>query len=153
MNEFLFQLSFYVAVPFWALMILAPTATITRRVIGSPLIVIPTVVVCLILIVPILDDFTRLVVNPDLAALQQYVTSPAALAGLWAQIIAWDLLVGRWMYLDARIRGVPVWISSPVLFLTVLFSPVIVPIYLLAIRPFYRPASPVETEEHVVASA
>lgn len=151
MNEFLFQLSFYVAVPFWLLMILAPTAGITRRIIASPLIVLPTVIVCLILIVPILGDFTRLVVNPDLAALQEYVTSPQALAGLWAQIIAWDLLVGRWLFLDARMRGVPVWISSPVLVLTVLFSPVIVPIYLLAIRPFHQPTTPAPTEEHVAA--
>lgn len=131
MTEFLFTLSFLAAAPFWALMILAPAWSTTTRIASSPLIVVPSLTVCLILVVPIFPDFWTLVTRPDLAALQEYVTRPEALAGLWAQVIAWDLMVGRWMYLDSRRRGISPWLMAPVLFLTVLLSPFVVPLYLL----------------------
>ena len=41
----LFTLTFPLAAPFWALMILAPGWSVTRRVIGSPLIAVPPVLV------------------------------------------------------------------------------------------------------------
>lgn len=131
MTEVLFSLSFLAAAPFWALMIVAPTWRVTTRIINSPLIVVPSLLVCLILVLPLFPDFWALVIAPDLAALQQYVARPEALAGLWAQVIAWDLMVGRWMYLDSRNRGLSPWVMGPVLFLTVLLSPFVLPVYLV----------------------
>ena len=141
MTEFLFQLSFLLAAPFWALMILAPAWRRTRAVAASPLVVVPALAVCLVLLAPVLPAFAELVTRPDLAALQEYVRSPEALAALWAQVIAWDLMVGRWMYLDARERGVPAWAVSPLLLLTVFASPLTVPVYLVARHVLAAPAA------------
>ncbi|NRQ36210.1 DUF4281 domain-containing protein [Nonomuraea sp. NN258] len=118
-------------------MILAPTWSFTRRIAGSPLMVLPTLAVDLVLLVPLLGDFWPVVTRPTLAGLQQLVADPRALAALWAQIIAWDLLVGRWMYLDSREHRVHPLLMAPLLVATVLLSPLALPIY-LAIRRGYR---------------
>lgn len=131
MTATLFQLSFLAAAPFWALMILAPTWSVTRRIAASPLIVLPSLAVCLVLIVPLLGDLWPVVANPTLDGLRAYVADPRALAGLWAQIIAWDLLVGRWVYLDSRERNVNPWLMAPLMVGTVLLSPLFLLVYLL----------------------
>ncbi|MEU7895730.1 ABA4-like family protein [Nonomuraea sp. NPDC049152] len=137
MTAFLFDLSFYVAAPFWALMILAPTWRVTRLVAGSPLIVLPAVAVNLVLLVPLLSGFWPVVTQPSLEGLRRLVADPDAPAALWAQIIAWDLFVGRWMYLDSRERKVHPLLMGPVLAFTILLSPIGLPIY-LALRLAYR---------------
>ena len=62
------------------------------------------------------------------------LAEPAAVTAVWAQVIAWDLFVGRWMYLDVRARAVHPLLMSALLVLTVLLSPIGLPLY-LAIRP------------------
>jgi hypothetical protein len=136
-DDLLFDLSFLLAAPFWALMILAPTWRVTRKVAGSPLVVLPAVAVNLVLLVPVLGDFWPVVTRPTLAGLRELVADPRALAALWAQIIAWDLLVGRWMYLDSRERGVHPLLMAPLMVLTILLSPIALPIY-LALRAGHR---------------
>jgi hypothetical protein len=131
MTSFLFDLSFYVAAPFWALMILAPSWRVTRLIAGSPLIVLPAVAVNLVLLVPLFADFWPVVTQPSLEGLQELATRPEALAALWAQIIAWDLFVGRWMYLDSRDRSIHPLVMAPVLVFTILLSPIGLPVYLL----------------------
>jgi hypothetical protein len=46
-------------------------------------------------------------------------------------MIAFDLFVGRWSWLDSRTRGVPALIMSPVLLLTILLGPLGLLAYLL----------------------
>jgi hypothetical protein len=146
-TTFLFDLSFYVAAPFWALMILAPTWRVTRRVIGSPLIVLPAVAVTLVLLVPRLGAVWPVVSRPSLEGLESLTSDPGALAALWAQIIAWDLFLGRWIYLDSRERNVHPLLMAPLLVLTILLSPIALPIYLLVrlARWPRRPGNPGET--------
>jgi hypothetical protein len=131
MTAFLFDLSFYVAAPFWALMILAPGWRVTRAIAGSPLIVLPAVAVNLILMVPLFAEFWPVVTQPSLEGLVGLATRPEALAALWAQIIAWDLFVGRWMYLDSREKNVHPLVMAPMLLATILLSPIALPAYLL----------------------
>ncbi|GAA3606849.1 ABA4-like family protein [Nonomuraea rosea] len=131
MTAFLFDLSFYVAAPFWALMILAPGWRVTRAIAGSPLIVLPAVAVNLILMVPLFAEFWPVVTQPSLEGLVSLATRPEALAALWAQIIAWDLFVGRWMYLDSREKNVHPLVMAPMLLATILLSPIALPAYLL----------------------
>ncbi|GGP76821.1 ABA4-like family protein [Streptosporangium pseudovulgare] len=130
MTETLFQLSFLAAAPFWALMIVAPAWSRTRRVIGSPLIVLPSLAVCLTLLVPLLADFWPVVTRPTLSGLVALTRDPQALAALWAQIISWDLLVGRWIYLDSRERGIHPLVTAPILISAILLSPLSLPVYL-----------------------
>ncbi|GGK67929.1 ABA4-like family protein [Nocardia camponoti] len=125
----LFDLAFYVTIPFWALMIFAPTWRWTRTVIGSPLVVLAPLAVWAVVAVPVLGAIWSLVTAPTLAALTTSIEDPAVLTALWAQIIAWDLFIGRWIYLDSRERGFSPLLMGPLLVGTILLSPVAVPIY------------------------
>ncbi|GAD85120.1 DUF4281 domain-containing protein [Nocardia asteroides NBRC 15531] len=127
----LFDLSFFVTVPFWALMILAPAWRWTRVIIGSPWITLVPLVVWAIVAVPVLGALWSLVTQPSLAAITEAVADPAMLTALWAQIIAWDLFLGRWIYLDSRERGIHPLVMGPLLVGTILLSPVAFPIYLV----------------------
>ncbi|MQA60147.1 MAG: DUF4281 domain-containing protein [Actinophytocola sp.] len=135
----LFDLAFYFAAPFWALMILAPGWSWTRRIIGSPLMVLPVLVVWAIAAFPLLGPLWTAVVNPSLAGLQELLADPAAVTLLWAQIIAWDLFIGHWMYLDSRERGLRPLVMSPLLVFTILLSPIGLPVYLALRRTLHRP--------------
>lgn len=135
----LFDLAFYVAAPFWALMIFLPTWSGTARIIASPWIVAPTLVVWAIAAVPVFGDLWSLVTSPSLARTTALVAEPAAITLLWAQVIAWDLFVGRWMYRDSRERGIHPLVMAPLLVFTVLLSPIGLPLY-LAVRSI-RPAA------------
>jgi ABA4-like protein len=126
----LFDLSFYVAAPFWLLMILLPAWSWTARIVASPWIVAPTLAVWTIVAVPLFGPLWTLVTRPSLEGIEQFLDRPGAATLVWAQIIAWDLFIGRWMFLDARRRGVPALVMSPLLVLTVLLSPIGLPIYL-----------------------
>ncbi len=125
----LFDLSFYVTVPFWALMIFAPTWRHTRVIIGSPWIMVLTI--WAIVAVPVLGALWSLVTSPSLAAITDAVADPALLTALWAQILAWDLFLGRWIYLDSRERGISPLLMGPLLVGTILLSPIAFPIYLV----------------------
>ena len=56
MTGLLFTLTFAVAAPFWALMILLPRWSWTARIIGSPWIVAPPIVIYALLVLPALGD-------------------------------------------------------------------------------------------------
>lgn len=136
----LFDLSFLLAAPFWALMILAPTWRGTRRIAESPLIVLAPLAVCLVLLVPMFGEFWPVVTRPTLDGLRELLASPEAVTALWAQILAWDLFVGRWMYLDSRERGVHPLVMAPLMVFTILLSPLGLPIYFLVRAVPRRPA-------------
>ena len=138
MTSLLFDLSFWVAAPFWLLMVFAPHWGWTQRISASPLIVLPVLVVWLVLAVPVFPDLVPLVLRPTLDGLVAFVRDESALAALWAQIIAWDLFVGRWMYLDSRTRDVHPLVMGPLLVLTVLLSPIGLPLYLASRRRLGR---------------
>lgn len=137
MTSTLFDLSFRVATPFWALMILLPTWSWTKRIISSPLIVAPTLVVWLVLALPMFGRLWTAVTGPSLSLWQTMVTDPAAVALLWTQIIAWDLFIGRWIYLDSRERRVHPLIMAPIMVFTILLSPLGLPLYLV-VRAFFK---------------
>ena len=109
--QLLFGLTFPLAAPFWALMILAPGWSVTRRVIGSPLIVVPPVLAYAAL------------VSPELTGVATLLATPLGAAAGWAHFIAFDLFVGRFIYLDGRERGIHPLVAAPVLVLTILLGP------------------------------
>jgi hypothetical protein len=136
--ELLFGLAFPLAAPFWFLMIVLPGWSWTRRVISSPWIAVPPLVVYLALLVPQFAAYAAPIVNPDLVGLAAVLGTPAGAAAIWAHAIGFDLLVGRWMYFDARERGVPALLMAPVLLLTILLSPLGFLGYLLVRIAFRR---------------
>ncbi|PXY32329.1 ABA4-like family protein [Prauserella muralis] len=131
MTGALFDLTFWLAAPFWALMILAPGWSWTRRLIGSPWIIAPPLACYAVLAAAGFGELWRVVSRPDLGALQAFLGSPAGAAAIWAHLIAFDLFVGRWIYRDARERGVHHALLAPILVLTILLSPFGLLAYLL----------------------
>jgi hypothetical protein len=130
----LFDLTFLLAVPFWALMIVLPRWSWTERIVRSPLIVLPIVAIYTALIVPDFAEVWSSVSNPTLDGVAALLGSPAGAAAGWAHMIAFDLFVGRWSYLDSRARGVPALVMAPILLLTIMLGPLGLAAY-LAVRP------------------
>ena len=124
MTELLFSITFLLAVPFWALMILAPKWGTTEKVIASPLIVVPPALVYLVLAVANFPDLWAAVSAPELGPLAEFLGTPEGTALGWAHFIAWDLFVGRWMYRQSRELGIHPLVMAPVLLVTILASPI-----------------------------
>jgi hypothetical protein len=133
MTGTLFDLTFLLAVPFWALMILLPKWSWTLRIVRSPLIVLPIVAIYAALIIPDFGHVWASVSNPTLDGVAGLLGSPAGAAAGWAHMIAFDLFVGRWSYLDSRERGIPVLVMAPILVLTIMLGPLGLAAY-LAVR-------------------
>ncbi|MFI5491475.1 ABA4-like family protein [Actinoplanes sp. NPDC051859] len=139
MTAVLFPLTFAVAAPFWALMILLPRWSWTRRIVTSPLIVLPVVVIYALLVLPALATVLPEVADPDLEGIRAFLGTADGAAAAWAHMIAFDLFVGRWAWLDGTDRGIPIWLMSPLLVLTILLGPLGLGAYLL-VRTRYRAA-------------
>jgi ABA4-like protein len=136
-----FALVFAAAAPFWALMILAPKWRWTRRIVSTPWIATPPLVFWYVLAIPRFGDLLPAVASPTLAGWQDLLTDPAVLTLMWAQIIAWDLFVGRWMYRDSRERGIHPLVMGPLLVLAIMLSPIAVPLYLVLRTVLGRPVA------------
>lgn len=140
MTPALFSLTFAVAAPFWALMILLPGWSWTSRIIRSPWIVAPVLVIYILLVVPAFGAVLPAVTSPSLSGVRDLLGTDVGAAAAWAHMIAFDLFVGRWAWLDSRERGVPAPVMAPVLVLTILLGPIGLAGYLL-IRTRWSPAA------------
>ena len=129
--ETVFDLTFYLTVPCWALMIFVPHWSVTRRIISSPLIVLPPLVVYVLVLIPQFGQFASAVALASFPDVVAVLGTPAGAAAVWAHAIAFDLFVGRWMYLDSRDRGLHPLVMAPLLVLTILLSPLGLLSYLL----------------------
>ncbi|MEV8019407.1 ABA4-like family protein [Streptomyces sp. NPDC086554] len=123
MTGFLFDLSFYLAAPVWLLMIFAPGWRTTARVAASPLTVVPILAVYAAMALPVLPELWAAVSRPDLDRFRELLVLADGAGAIWAQVIAWDLLIGQWMYREARRIGVHPLVTGPLLVLTILLSP------------------------------
>ena len=130
MTGTLFTLTFALAAPFWALMLLLPRWSGTARIISSPLIVLPALVSYALLVLPALDDVLPAVTSPTLQGVRDLLGSAGGAAAAWAHMVGFDLFVGRWAWLDSRERGVPALVMAPVLVLTILLGPLGLAAYL-----------------------
>jgi hypothetical protein len=146
MTGALFTLTFAVAAPFWALMILLPRWSWTARIIGSPLIVLPVVVIYAVLVVPAFGSVLPAVLSPTLGAVRDLLGTANGAAAAWAHMIAFDLFAGRWSWLDSRGRGVPALVMAPVLVLTILLGPLGLLAYLAVRTRWPRAAVAAPTE-------
>jgi hypothetical protein len=128
--EMVFQLSSLLVAPFWLLMIVLPCWRWTERIVGSPWIAAAPAVLYAAFVLPrageILESFDSVV---SVAALIGTVDG-ATIA--WLHFLAFDLFVGRWIYLDSRQNGVHPLVTSPLLALTFLLGPLGFLGYLLA---------------------
>ncbi|WP_406859858.1 ABA4-like family protein [Streptomyces sp. HUAS MG47] len=131
MTGILSELTFWLAAPVWLAMIFAPAWPPTSRLAASPLTVVPVLVVWLVMAIPVAPELWAAVSNPDVDVFRELVATSNGAGAVWAQVIAWDLLIGQWMFLQARRLGIPPLVMGPLLVLTILLSPIGLPVFLL----------------------
>jgi hypothetical protein len=119
----LFSLANLTVLPLWALMIAAPRWRGTRWLLGSPAVVLAPIAIYAALVVPALRAVLPIVTRPELGPVQALLASPLGATAAWAHFLAFDLFVGRWIFLDARARGLPAPVISAILLATLLLGP------------------------------
>jgi len=130
--ETLFELSSLAVLPFWALMIFLPRWRVTKRLMSSPMVCAAPAALYAALVIPRFAEVWRAVSSPELSGVAALLGSPVGATVGWLHFLAFDLFVGRWIYLDGRERGVSAWVMAPVLFLTLMLGPCGFLIYLAA---------------------
>ncbi|MEV0170300.1 ABA4-like family protein [Streptomyces sp. NPDC050803] len=123
MTGFLFEFTFWLAAPVWLLMIFAPGWGPTSRIAASPWTVVPVLLVYLGFAVPVFPELWAAVSSPDIDTFRDLTALADGAGAVWAQIIAWDLLIGQWMYRESRRLGMSPLVMGPMLVLTILLSP------------------------------
>ena len=126
----LFSLSNLLVLPFWFVMIFLPRWGWARRLIGSPLIVLPPALLYAALVLPSVTDVFGGLMNPTLAGIAALLGTPFGATVGWAHFLAFDLFVGRWAYLDAHARGIHPVLMAPVLFCVLMLGPIGFALYL-----------------------
>lgn len=129
--ETIFSLLTFSVLPFWVLIILAPRFRLTTRVIRMPGVTILPLVAYTLFLIPNLAEFVMVLIRPELAEISRLLASETGTLLAWAHFLAFDLFVGRWIYLDSQDRAAPVWIISPLLAATLVVGPVGLLLYLL----------------------
>jgi hypothetical protein len=129
----LFQLSSLLTMPFWALMILFPRWRWTARILKSPYVIAPAALLYAALVLPLIGTILPAVANPNLAGIAALLSSPAGATIAWVHFLAFDLFVGRWIYLHSRERDANPYLMAPILFLTIMLGPIGLLVY-LAVR-------------------
>jgi hypothetical protein len=119
--ESLFRITSAAAVPAWLLLILAPRARITERVVLSGLYSLAFALAYLVLIVAFVPSAPG--GFGSLAGVSRFFANPWLLLAGWIHYLAFDLFVGAWETRDAASRGVPHVLLVPCLVLTLLFGP------------------------------
>src|SRR5262249_13143618 len=111
-----------------------PNWRYTRRAMSSPWTAAPAAALYVALTAPRIAAILPAVARPELTAIASLLGTPVGATLAWAPFLAFDLLVGAWIYLDGRERGVSVWLMGPILFLTLMLGPFGFLLYLLVRR-------------------
>ena len=130
--ETIFSLSSLLVMPFWALIIFAPNWGWTKRIAQSAWIIAPAALLYLILVFPNISQLFSGVANPTLGSVTALLgTANGARIG-WVHFLAFDLFVGRWIYLDNQPQGLSPWLMAPILFMTLMLGPIGFLLYMVA---------------------
>lgn len=138
--EHIFSASGLLVMPLWLMMIFVPGWSVTTALMRSPLVALPAALLYTALILPGLLDVFPLLAQPELGPIAALLGTPTGATIGWVHFLAFDLFVGRWVYLDARERGLSAWLVSPVLALVLMVGPLGLATYLglRAVRPPQR---------------
>ncbi|MEM6282308.1 MAG: ABA4-like family protein [Chloroflexota bacterium] len=120
-----------VVMVFWVLMIVGGWWRGTEAVMRSPYVAIVPVLVYVIVVIPEAATVLSEVSNPSVERIGALLATPAGATLAWAHFLAFDLLVGRWIYLDSRERRIPWLLVAPALFFTLMLGPVGFLIYMI----------------------
>jgi hypothetical protein len=141
----LFNLTNLTVVPFWLLMIALPRWRWTQRIIASPLIALPPALIYAFLVLPQIGGLLASLGNPSVQTIVELLGTAAGTTIGWAHFLAFDLLIGRWAYLDSQEQGIHPLLMVPVLFFIFMLGPLGYLLY-LGLRGIYAlrssPTSP-----------
>lgn len=103
----LFDISNVVVLPFWALMILLPNWSWTRKVMGSVLPFVALAALYIYLFINSLDpESAQAFANPQLSDLARLFANERVMITGWVHFLVMDLFVGRWIYWEGQRTGV-----------------------------------------------
>ncbi|MBL8797691.1 MAG: DUF4281 domain-containing protein [Planctomycetia bacterium] len=143
--ELLFAVSTLTVLPCWLLMIALPHWGLTRRLLGSPAVLLPIPVLYVVLVVWHWRLLALLVAEPTLPTVALILGEPeGALLG-WLHFLALDFVAGRWIYLDSLDRQLPTLTVTPILWATLLLAPLGVLLYVLLRSCVALPEQPDES--------
>ena len=131
MYDTIFQLSTLLVAPFWGLMIFAPKWRWTQKIIGSPWIAAPPALIFAALTLPTLPDLLPKLLQPNLGIIMGMFSTPQSMTAVWMYFLAFDLFIGRWIYLETRRRNRNVAWSGILLLFTLLVGPLGYLVYLI----------------------
>lgn len=104
-------------------MALLPHWRWTKRIVQSPWIIIGPCLLYALIVLPnaatILNAFFPL----TLETVRALIGTPLGTAAGWQHFLAFDLFVGRWIYLDSRANNITAWLIAPILYLTLMLGP------------------------------
>jgi hypothetical protein len=149
--DLLFRSSNLLVLPIWALMILLPRWRWAARIIRPPWVSAAPAILYAALVLPRLGTIWPAVSRPTLPGVEALLGSPAGATIAWVHFLAFDLFVGRWIYLDSQERRISSWLMAPVLFLTLMLGPAGFLFYLVVRST--RAASPSSAEKTVQSAA
>jgi hypothetical protein len=117
--------------PFWALMILLPRWRWTERIMRSPFVSAAPALLYAALVLPRLGAIWPAIARPTLPGIATLLGSPEGATIAWVHFLAFDLFIGRWIFLESQERRLSALLTAPVLFLTLMLGPLGFLIYLV----------------------
>ncbi|MGI9148488.1 MAG: ABA4-like family protein [Chloroflexota bacterium] len=119
----LFAFASTLVLPFWLAIILLPAWRWTKRITRSSWLVAALAGVYAALVLPRFGSLLPAVTRPSLQAMTSLLATPDGATIAWIHFLAFDLVVGRWAYLDSRDRRLSPHLMAPILLLTLLLGP------------------------------
>jgi hypothetical protein len=98
----IFSLSNLFVMSFWALMILVPRWRWTQRIVQFPFFVAILALLYVVLVIPQLAAILPILLQPSVTRVATLLGTPAGATIGWIHFLAFDLFVGRWIYLDSQ---------------------------------------------------
>lgn len=128
--DLVFSASGLLVMPLWFIMIVLPRWSGTVAIMRSPLVALPAALLYTVLLLPRLVDVLPALARPELGPIAALLGTPAGATIAWVHFLAFDVFVGRFVYLDARERELSPWLVSPVLVLVLMVGPLGLATYL-----------------------
>src|SRR5882724_5851671 len=104
-------------------MVLLPRWRWTERIMRSPFVSAAPAVLYAVLVLPRLGAIWPAISKPTLPGIAALLGSPEGATIAWVHFLAFDLFIGRWIFLDSRERRISVLLAAPILFLTLMLGP------------------------------
>lgn len=139
----LFLICNFGVLPFWALLVVAPSWEWTERLVHSAL--IPLLLAAVYALALFSSARPEGASMSSLAGVMALFTVPEAMLAGWVHYLAFDLFVGAWAVRDARRLEIPHVAVAPCLLLTLMLGPIGLAAYCVLRLAMRRELSFVET--------